>query len=59
MRVKIGDQWHEVSPESAICIELTAGDRRNIANMLPEATKYAVFADTDPREPAAKLEWMS
>lgn len=58
MRVKFGDQWHSVSADAAICIELTDADRRNIANMHPSATKYAVFADNDPRTSDAKLEWM-
>lgn len=58
MRVKVEDRWHEVTPTSAICVELSDADRRNIANMADGATKYAAFSDADPRDPAAKLEWM-
>lgn len=45
MRVKIGDQWHEVGPGQPIAVELTLKDRDNIANMHPEATRYGVFPD--------------
>lgn len=58
MRVKIGAQWHEVDPTSAIMIELTAADRANIANMVPDATKYAVFHDADERSVEQKRAWM-
>jgi len=58
MRVKVGDQWHEVTAQTAICIEMSAADRTNILNMDPDATKYAVFADEDPRDRDAKLKWM-
>lgn len=58
MRVKIGDEWHGVGADSAICLELTDADRRNIANMAQGATKYAAFAPDDPRDDSAKLEWM-
>jgi hypothetical protein len=58
MRVKIGDTWHEVTATSPICVELTLADRRNISAMLPEATKYAVFAGDDVRDAAVKRDWM-
>lgn len=58
MRVKVGEQWHEVTADAAICVELSSADRRNIANMLPEATRYAVFSDSDRRSPEEKLAWM-
>lgn len=58
MRVKVGDRWHEVTPDAALCVELTEADRRNIANMAPWATKYAAFADDDPRDRDAKMKWM-
>ncbi len=45
MRVKLGDRWHEVGPGHPIAVELTLKDRDNIANMLPEATRYGVFPD--------------
>ena len=58
MRVKIGTRWHEVASDSALCVELTEADRRNIAAMAPDATKYAVFSDDDPRSSAEKFDWM-
>lgn len=58
MRVKIGARWHEVASDNALCVELTEADRRNIAAMAPNATKYAVFSEDDARTSAEKLEWM-
>lgn len=47
MRVKIGDEWFEAELGKPIAIELTEKDKANIANMHPEATRYAVFAELD------------
>lgn len=58
MRIKVGDDWHHVEPGKAIMVELTDADRRNIANMAENATKYAVFDDADPRSTNQKLAWM-
>lgn len=58
MRVKHGDQWFECEPGKPLMIELTAGDRRNIARMLPDATKYALFDDAEPMNNGDKLAWM-
>lgn len=58
MRIKVGDQWHQVEPGKAIMVELTGADRRNIANMADGCTKYAVFDDADQRSADHKLAWM-
>lgn len=58
MRVKIGDQWFEPTPGAAIMLEIDAYSRGHIAHMAPDATKYAVFSDDDPRTDAEKREWM-
>lgn len=58
MRVKHGDRWYDCEPGAPLMVELTEGDKRNIANMHPEATRYACFDDTDPRTPGEKLAWM-
>lgn len=58
MRVKVGDTWHEASPESPIMVELTEQDRWNIANMAPEATRYACFSCECPKTAHEKYEWM-
>ncbi|WP_202306484.1 hypothetical protein [Mesorhizobium sp. L-8-10] len=39
-------------------VELTDGDKRNIANMHPEATRYAVFEDDDGWSNEQKFAWM-
>ncbi|BCH33224.1 hypothetical protein MesoLjLc_51540 [Mesorhizobium sp. L-8-10] len=60
MRVKIGQKWFAVEPGQPIMIEFSDGDKRNIAQMLPEATRYACFADDDPLvSNEEKLKWMS
>jgi hypothetical protein len=59
MRVKIGDDWHAVELGKPIMIELTKADRRNIAAMLPDATKYAAFDDREPLSSDEKLAWMA
>lgn len=58
MRIKIGDTWHEAEPGKAIMVELSDDDKSNLSRMAPEATKYAVFTDDDPRTREQKLEWM-
>lgn len=58
MRVKVGDEWHAVESGKPIMVELTDADRRNIAAMLPEATKYACFDDSAPLSPDEKFAWM-
>lgn len=58
MRIKVGGIWHEAEPGKAVMVEFTDDDKRNIARMAPEATKYAVFTDDDGRTREQKLEWM-
>ena len=58
MRVKIGAQWFEVEPDQAIMIEVTLGERENIAAMPAEARFYATFHSDDARDADAKLAWM-
>lgn len=45
MRVKVGDQWFEATPEAPIAVELSQRDRTLIAGMSPDATRYGVFHD--------------
>lgn len=59
MRVKVGDQWFEVRVDQPIMFELTDADRENIAAMPPEATRYAIFHDDDPRSRDEQFEWMT
>jgi hypothetical protein len=42
MKVKIGNIVYDPMVQP-ICIYLTEDDKRNIRNMLPQATKYCVF----------------
>ena len=47
MRIKVKDKWYEASKGAHIMVELTDSDKANLANMLPECSKYAQFADDD------------
>lgn len=58
MRVKFGSNWLECGPGAPLMVELSDADRRNIANMAPDATKYAVFDDADATSAEDKLAWM-
>lgn len=51
MRVKIkGQKWIDGS-ETPVVIELSAGDKANIAAMAPANTRYCVFPEnSDPEE---------
>lgn len=59
MRVKVGDDWFESEVGAPIMIELGAQDKVNIKNMLPSATKYAIFVDEDLLTREQKLDWMA
>jgi hypothetical protein len=43
MRVKIKDQWYDDDNAGAVMVELTDKDKENIANMLPECSKYCSY----------------
>lgn len=58
MRVKIGRTWHDAS-DQAICIDLSAQDKENIANMHPDCDKYASFPDACKMTPDEMREWMA
>lgn len=57
MRVKINGQWYDANSD-LICVELTGSDKHNIANMHPDATKYASFPDYNGLSKEEKLAWM-
>lgn len=59
MRIKWGDQWIECKPDIPIMVELTKKDLENIANMHPDAMKYACFDDSDTTTPEQKIVWMN
>lgn len=48
MKVKVGNKVYDGNQEPVMVI-LTDEDKRNIANMLPECTKYAVCPDDNPQ----------
>jgi len=55
MKIKIKDTIYNAS-EEPIMVILTKKDKENIANMLPEATKYAGAPDTFGEQELK--EWM-
>lgn len=58
MRIKVGNQWFQCEPGQPVMVELTDGDKRNIANMHPDATRYAIFEDDDGWSNEQKFAWM-
>lgn len=58
MRVKIGSNWFQPGPGQPVMVELSEADKRNITNMLPEASRYAEFHDDSPMTRAEREEWM-
>jgi hypothetical protein len=55
MKVKIGDTVYD-GEQVPVMVILTDADKRNIANMLPECSKYAAFPDTIPQDEIER--WM-
>ncbi|KKL53080.1 hypothetical protein LCGC14_2279000 [marine sediment metagenome] len=56
MEVKVGDQVYD-SEAQPIMVILTDQDKKNIANMDPDCTKYAMFQD-DWGSKQEMLDWM-
>ncbi|GAG51160.1 unnamed protein product [marine sediment metagenome] len=46
MRVKVGDRVHDGESEPVMVI-LSKGEKEQIANMHPDATKYCVYPSTE------------
>ena len=60
MRVKVGDCWYS-SDEQPICIQVSDGEQRQIANMdrsVATNGKYAIFPNPEKTTVEEKLEWM-
>ena len=59
MRVKVGDTWYDAK-DQPICIQMSEGDQRNIANMdraVATEGKYAIFPGAWGT-PDQMREWM-
>ena len=59
MRVKLNNTWHDVAPGQPLAVELTDADRCNIAQMLPEASRYAVFSADEPMTRDEMRAWIA
>lgn len=60
MKVKVGDKIYDGADEPVMII-LTAVDKQNIVNMLPDDAKYCVYPAEDKwtkNDYKAILEWM-
>ncbi len=55
MKVKVGDTVYD-GERVPVMVILSDADKRNIINMLPECTKYAVFPDGNPQSEIER--WM-
>ena len=58
MKIKVGNTIYD-SDEEPVMVILTEQDKKNIANMTPEATKYCGWPDDQDWTPDAILKWMS
>lgn len=58
MKVKVGSNWFEATKEQPIMVLLSQGHKRNIAQMHPDATMYALFTDDCSMTVEEKLAWM-
>lgn len=56
MKVKIGNKIYDGNREPVMVI-LSAGDKKNISNMLPNGTKYCAFPETKFTKEEI-LQWM-
>ncbi len=57
MKVKVGDKVY-TSGDQPIMVILTEQDKRNIASMLPDATRYAEFSSELDWTVEQKRQWM-
>jgi hypothetical protein len=57
MKVKVGSKIYDGEHEPVMVI-LSEEDKKNISNMLPEATKYCSFPDDVAFDPEEILKWM-
>ncbi len=57
MKVKVGDKIYDGKKEPVMAI-LTDQDKENIANMLPECTRYCIYPKSFFKDTDACLDWM-
>lgn len=57
MKIKIGDLFFDVKDEPVMII-LSEQDKKNIENMCPTCTKYAIFPDGWLEDEEKMREWM-
>ena len=57
MQIKVGDKIYSEN-DQPIMVILTDADKKNIANMLPECTKYASFPDDTKLTEDEQYAWM-
>ena len=58
MKIKIGDDWFEATPDQPIMVQLSPSDRQNITDMANDSDRYACFSDDDPRGGEEMYKWM-
>jgi len=60
MRVKVGDEWYD-SYNAPLCIQISETEHQQISAMdrsVATQGKFAVFPDTDKRNPDEMRDWM-
>lgn len=58
MRVKVNGVWYDAQSD-AICIEVNKTEQEQIANMAPDAKRYAQFPDDSDLTPDDMRRWMA
>ena len=59
MRVKVGSTWYECKLGQPVMVELSPGERQQIADMAPDCTRYAQFDDDEPLTRDEMFAWMN
>ena len=58
MKIKVADSIFTAKPDQPIMVILEELDKQNIANMHPDATKYACFHKDEIMDVEEKKKWM-
>ena len=58
MKIKVGNKWFIAEPGTPLMVQLSAKDKENIKNMLPECDRYASMEKDDYPDVEAMYAWM-
>lgn len=58
MRVKVGNRWYQAEHMQPIMVELTYEDKRSIASMPNDQSRYAQFSKSDLTSDEYRIGWV-